>query len=135
VKPPHLAINGEVSKEAFSQLRIFSMQKFRPKWRGFKPCEIFCINKKALMKRSVRLLKALGDETRFEIVLFLLKGRKSVTEITTQVKKAQPTVSLHLKFLELSGLVQSEREGRQVFYNILDPAIFAVIKALGKDGK
>ncbi|HLC81281.1 MAG TPA: hypothetical protein VJH68_01365 [Candidatus Nanoarchaeia archaeon] len=44
MKPPHLAINDEVSKEAVSQLRIFSMQKFRPKGRGFTPSEIFCIN-------------------------------------------------------------------------------------------
>ncbi|HLC81248.1 MAG TPA: hypothetical protein VJH68_01195 [Candidatus Nanoarchaeia archaeon] len=43
MKPPHLAINDEVSKEAVSQLRIFSMQKFRPKGRGFTPSEIFCI--------------------------------------------------------------------------------------------
>ncbi len=87
------------------------------------------------MKRSVRLLKALGDETRFEIVRFLLDGRKSVSEITSQVQKAQPTISLHLKFLELSGLVESEREGRQVFYKILDPMIFTIIKALGEDEK
>ncbi|HLC81327.1 MAG TPA: hypothetical protein VJH68_01600 [Candidatus Nanoarchaeia archaeon] len=43
MKPPHLAINDEVSKEAVSQLRIFSMQKFRPKGRGFTPSEIVCI--------------------------------------------------------------------------------------------
>jgi len=88
-----------------------------------------------LIKRSVRLLKALGDETRFKIVLFLLSGRKSVTEITAQVKKAQPTVSLQLKLLELSEVVQSERAGRQVFYKVSDPTIFTVVKALGKDGK
>ncbi|HLC81169.1 MAG TPA: hypothetical protein VJH68_00760 [Candidatus Nanoarchaeia archaeon] len=45
MKPPHLAINDEVSKEAVSQLRIFSMQKFRPKGWGFTPSEIFCIRK------------------------------------------------------------------------------------------
>ncbi|HLC81182.1 MAG TPA: hypothetical protein VJH68_00840 [Candidatus Nanoarchaeia archaeon] len=43
MKPTHLAINDEVSKEAISQLRIFSMQKSRPKGRGFTPSEIFCI--------------------------------------------------------------------------------------------
>ncbi|HLC81263.1 MAG TPA: hypothetical protein VJH68_01270 [Candidatus Nanoarchaeia archaeon] len=43
MKPPHLAINDKVSKEAVSQLRIFSMQKFRPKGRGFTASEIFCI--------------------------------------------------------------------------------------------
>ncbi|HLC81954.1 MAG TPA: hypothetical protein VJH68_04830 [Candidatus Nanoarchaeia archaeon] len=46
MKPPHLAINDEVSKEAVS--RIFSMQKFRPKGRGFTPSEIFCITLKRL---------------------------------------------------------------------------------------
>ncbi|HLC81236.1 MAG TPA: hypothetical protein VJH68_01130 [Candidatus Nanoarchaeia archaeon] len=67
MKPPHLAINDEVSKEAVSQLRIFSMQKFRTKGRGFTPSEIFCINKffclffyflnsKATFKNKVRII-------------------------------------------------------------------------------
>ncbi|HLC81311.1 MAG TPA: hypothetical protein VJH68_01515 [Candidatus Nanoarchaeia archaeon] len=41
MKPPHLAINDKVSKEAVSQLRIFSMQKFRPKGRGLHPAKFF----------------------------------------------------------------------------------------------
>ncbi|HLC81136.1 MAG TPA: hypothetical protein VJH68_00590, partial [Candidatus Nanoarchaeia archaeon] len=55
VKPPHLAINDEVSKEAVSQLRIFSMQKFRPKGRGFTPSEIFCIISKLELSLFLRL--------------------------------------------------------------------------------
>ncbi|HLC81784.1 MAG TPA: hypothetical protein VJH68_03935 [Candidatus Nanoarchaeia archaeon] len=50
MKPPHLAINDKVSKEAVSQLRIFSMQKFRPKGQGFTPSEIFCIISLNLLK-------------------------------------------------------------------------------------
>ncbi|HLC81532.1 MAG TPA: hypothetical protein VJH68_02650 [Candidatus Nanoarchaeia archaeon] len=53
MKPPHLAINDEVSKEAVSQLRIFSMQKFRPKGQGFTPSEIFCIKKVCFYSESV----------------------------------------------------------------------------------
>ncbi|HLC81841.1 MAG TPA: hypothetical protein VJH68_04230 [Candidatus Nanoarchaeia archaeon] len=52
MKPPHLVINDEVSKEAVSQLRIFSMQKFRPKGRGFTPSEIFCINRTTASSKS-----------------------------------------------------------------------------------
>jgi len=52
VKPPHLAINDEVSKEAVSQLRIFSMRKFRPKGWGFTPSEIFCISFKNYFLKS-----------------------------------------------------------------------------------
>ncbi|HLC82149.1 MAG TPA: hypothetical protein VJH68_05830 [Candidatus Nanoarchaeia archaeon] len=54
MKPPHLAINDEVSKEAVS--RIFSMQKFRPKGRGFTPSEIFCINMRHSNLRHFLLL-------------------------------------------------------------------------------
>ncbi|HLC81919.1 MAG TPA: hypothetical protein VJH68_04640 [Candidatus Nanoarchaeia archaeon] len=52
MKPSHLAINDEVSKEAVSQLRIFSMQKFRPKGRGFTPSEIFCIKMPAKCRQE-----------------------------------------------------------------------------------
>ena len=82
------------------------------------------------MKTEVRILKALADETRFEIVLFLLNERKSVSEITSHVQKAQPTVSLQLKLLEMSGVVSSFKEGRQVFYQVSDEKIKGIIKAL-----
>ena len=82
------------------------------------------------MKRSVRLLKALGDETRFKIVLFLLNGRRSVSEITKQVKKAQPTISLHLKLLQLYGIVESHREGKFTVYSIKDGRIKKIVGIL-----
>ncbi|HLC81069.1 MAG TPA: hypothetical protein VJH68_00245 [Candidatus Nanoarchaeia archaeon] len=56
MKPPHLAINDEVSKEVVSQLRIFSMQKFRPKGRGFTPSEIFCITFSDLIRSNLLLI-------------------------------------------------------------------------------
>ena len=83
------------------------------------------------MKTEVKILKALADQTRFKIVIFLLNGQKSVSEITADVKKAQPTVSLQLKLLELSGVLESERRGKQVFYKITNQKVRAVVKALG----
>jgi len=83
-----------------------------------------------LVKKEVTFLKALADDTRFRIVLFLSCGRKSVSDITKQVKKAQPTVSLQLKLLALSGVITSEKEGRKVFYKIKDKRIAKLMKAL-----
>ena len=82
------------------------------------------------MKSKVRILKALADETRFKIVLFLLNERKSVSEITSHVEKAQPTVSLQLKLLEMSNVVESSKEGRKVFYQVSDEKIKRIIAAL-----
>ena len=78
------------------------------------------------VKKKVKILKALADDTRLKIVLSLLNGRKSVTEITQIVQKAQPTVSIQLRVLELSGLIESEKESRFVYYKIADKNIFAV---------
>ncbi|MBU0460410.1 MAG: metalloregulator ArsR/SmtB family transcription factor [Nanoarchaeota archaeon] len=83
------------------------------------------------MDSKISILKALGDETRFKIVLFLLNGRKSVSEITKHVQKAQPTISLQLKMLELLGLIKSERQGKQVFYQISNQTVFDLLKVLG----
>ena len=82
------------------------------------------------MKSKVRILKALADETRFKIVLFLLNNKKSVSEITLHVEKAQPTVSLQLKLLEMSNVVESSKEGRKVFYQVSDEKIKKIIEAL-----
>ncbi|HLC81833.1 MAG TPA: hypothetical protein VJH68_04190 [Candidatus Nanoarchaeia archaeon] len=64
MKPPHLAINDEVSKEAVSQLRIFSMQKFRLKGRGFTPSEIFCIIPRYIITLIFPGLFFLGSDSR-----------------------------------------------------------------------
>ena len=84
-----------------------------------------------MVEKEVRLLKALADETRFRIVLFLLKGKQSVSDIVKHTKKAQPTVSLQLKLLQLSGVIKSERKGKQIFYSVADPRIFKLVETLG----
>ena len=69
----------------------------------------------------VTLLKSLADETRLEIIRFLLTGRKNVTQIVEHVKKSQPNTSLAIKQLSHAGLIIQEKEGRLIFYKIRNP--------------
>ncbi len=80
---------------------------------------------------SLMILKALSDGTRFQIIEFLLEGRKCVCEIFPQVKKSQPTVSIHLGNLENWGIIKSHREGKRIFYEIVDLRVCDIFKALG----
>jgi len=80
---------------------------------------------------SLKILGALSDKTRFQIIDFLLDGRKCVCEIFPHVKKAQPTVSLHLRKLERWGIIKSKREGKRIFYEIKDWRVCDVFKVLG----
>jgi len=86
-----------------------------------------------LVTRKVRILKALSDETRFKIVSFLLNEKKSVSSIVEEVQKAQPTVSLHLRVLELSGVVEPEKDGRKTFYRVTNKQVQEIMKVLSNE--
>lgn len=84
------------------------------------------------MKETLKILKALADETRLKILEFLLDGEKCVCEISPYVKRKQSTVSIQLKKLENFGVLKSKRKGRKVFYSIKDYRVYNVLKALDK---
>ncbi len=71
--------------------------------------------------------KALSDETRLNIIKFLLNGEKCVCEIIPYVKKAQPTISLQLRKLEYLGLIKSRKQGKKVFYSIKEEKLKEVL--------
>lgn len=64
------------------------------------------------------IFKALGDETRLEIVKMLIGRELCVCDILESVDKSQPVVSHHLKVLRLTTLVTDRREGKWVYYKL-----------------
>ena len=76
------------------------------------------------------ILKALSDETRLNIVKFLLDGEKCVCEIFPIVKRTQSTVSIQLSKLENSGVLESRRDGKRIYYKIKDPRVRNILKVL-----
>ena len=83
------------------------------------------------MKKTIKILKALSDETRFKIVEFLLDGEKCVCEIIPLTKRTQSTVSIQLSRLEKSGIIVHRKDGRKAYYKIKDDTVCDVFKALG----
>lgn len=70
------------------------------------------------MRESLKILKALSDETRLKIVEFLLGGEKCVCEIFPHVKRTQSTVSIQLDILRKAGILESRREGKKFTINL-----------------
>ena len=64
------------------------------------------------------VLKAIGDETRLQILEYLLIDDQCVTELMLKLRCAQPHVSHHLRILRHAGLVEGIREGQRVCYRI-----------------
>lgn len=71
-------------------------------------------------KLSCRVFKALCNETRLGIVVTLLDKERCACDFSKIVHKAQPTVSLQLKYLADAGIIQSRRAGKSVIYRLSD---------------
>ena len=66
-------------------------------------------------ERLAKMLKALGNPIRFQIVEFLAKNQTCITnDIVHNTPLAQSTVSQHLKVLREAGLIRSEKKGVEV---------------------
>jgi len=87
------------------------------------------------MRESLKIFKALCDETRLKIVEFLLNGEKCVCEIVPYMKRTQPTVSIQLAKLESLGIVESRREGKSVYYKIKNKKVMKILKIIKGDEK
>ena len=80
-----------------------------------------------LINFQSRIFKALSDPARLKIVKLLSFKKMCVCELMVALSMTQPTVSHHLKILEDTGLVKSEKKGKWVFYKIAKPEVIALI--------
>ncbi len=73
-----------------------------------------------------RFFRALGDPTRIRLLHLLVEaptGECSVGELVAAIDAPQSRVSTHLGCLRWCGLVQTRREGKQVYYRVADPRV------------
>jgi len=84
------------------------------------------------MRESLKIFKALCDETRLKIVEFLLNCEKCVCEIVQFTKKTQSTVSIQLAKLESLGIVESRREGKKIYYNLTNQKVREILRILNE---
>jgi DNA-binding transcriptional ArsR family regulator len=64
----------------------------------------------------VRIFKALADKTRQDILELLGEDERNVSDICSVFKTSQPTISHHLQILKNSNLVDSRKEGKNIYY-------------------
>lgn len=83
-------------------------------------------------KAATELLKALSHETRLLILCILSQGEKTVGEIESILGLQQAVVSQQLARLRLEQLLQTRREGRQIYYSIANPNAVEVVSLLYK---
>ena len=64
------------------------------------------------------ILRLIGEESRLKILCILDSGRHCVCEIMDNIDLSQSLVSHHLIDLKEAGLVNKEKKGRRVYYQL-----------------
>lgn len=82
-----------------------------------------------------QFLSAMANENRLAIINVLINGEQKVNDIldalaTDGLALSQPALSQHLRVLHSAGVVESRREGRNVFYYISNPRVGRVLDAV-----
>jgi DNA-binding transcriptional ArsR family regulator len=81
-------------------------------------------------RQASEFLKALSHEVRLLILCFLIDGEKSVSEIEQLLKLRQPAVSQQLARLRADGLVETRRNGKNIYYSLSRTEVRDVIQVL-----
>jgi DNA-binding transcriptional ArsR family regulator len=67
-------------------------------------------------RQTERVMEALGDQTRRDILAILKVGPAAVGDIAAQFPISRPAISKHLRILEQAGLVEHHAQGtRNIF--------------------
>jgi DNA-binding transcriptional ArsR family regulator len=76
------------------------------------------------------VLKALASPKRLEIIHLLAEGPREVGRLAEELGISQPNVSQHLALMRSAGVVEAERDGREVRYRLSDPEIIAACETM-----
>lgn len=80
------------------------------------------------LERAARLFRALGDEARLSLLQRISDREACVTEIASMTGEGVSTISQRLKLLRAEGLVKRRRDGKHLFYSLVDGHIFNLIQ-------
>src|SRR5210317_1535071 len=68
----------------------------------------------------VASLRVLADATRIRLMALLARDELSVNELQEITHMGQSRISTHLGLLQKHGFLSSRREGKRVFYRLLE---------------
>ena len=88
-----------------------------------------------LVRKAHYLLRALDHDLRIKMLHFLHQKKQcSVTEIFTHFRLVQAVASQHLALLRRAGVVQTNRQGKHVYYKLHYQRLQEVLTLIGTLG-
>lgn len=81
-----------------------------------------------LAAHVAELFRAFSDTSRVRILSAIIDQEMNVTQLAELVGVSESAVSHHMRGLRQMRLVQARRDGKEVYYSIVDPHIIALFQ-------
>ena len=72
--------------------------------------------------RTAETFQLISDATRLKILWLLCHNEICVNNIAVLVNMSSPAVSHHLRLLKQAGLLESRRDGKEMYYKLAETA-------------
>jgi DNA-binding transcriptional ArsR family regulator len=83
------------------------------------------------LRQAAECLRTLAHPSRLHIVQLLLTGDAyTVGELADECQLTQPVMSEHLRLLQRCGFLESQRQGRQVYYRVAEPHLSELMSCI-----
>ncbi|WP_273466745.1 metalloregulator ArsR/SmtB family transcription factor [Methanothrix sp.] len=83
---------------------------------------------KNVSELRLKILSALSDPIRLELLEFLSGGERCVCEILPAFSRSQSTISKHLNILFEADILDRRIDGKKTLYSIKDPQVFELVR-------
>ncbi len=83
--------------------------------------------KKNEFEALANLFKIFGTPTRLQILCSLMEREKCVYDIAEELGMSQSAISHQLSILKKNRLVKNRREGKTIYYSLLDSHVLTII--------
>lgn len=77
--------------------------------------------------QAAECLKVLAHPHRLRMLQMLLRGRYTVGELAEACQLPSPMASEHLRLMQRCGFLVSEKQGRSVYYRVVEPHIESIM--------
>jgi ArsR family transcriptional regulator len=89
-------------------------------------------SKQELFERLAAVARAFAHGHRLELIELIAQAERCVEELAGRCGLSLANTSQHLQQLRRSGVIAARRQGKRVFYRLADPAVSALVAALGR---
>ena len=88
--------------------------------------------RREIILNIAKILKALGNDKRLSIVMYLANKELKVNDLEQLVGLSQSALSQHLAVLRAEKIVKTRREAQSIFYSLVDKNVLELLNTLCK---